>query len=141
MPTHTLHFTVRTPHDVVLEIEARSIRIPTESGQAGLRPQNEPQIVAVEPGLLVVQTDANQTRFIGTAGGLLVTERARATLMTPLAVAGSDRDSIMKELQTALGEPNEEMQARAMLANLEDEILRELRRKPSGVAAREGNRA
>jgi F0F1-type ATP synthase epsilon subunit len=139
MPARTLHFTVRTPHDVILEIEARSIRIPTESGQAGLRPQNEPQIVAVEPGLLVVHTDGNVTRFVGTAGGLLVTERARATVMTPLAVVGSDRDSIIKQLQTALGEPNEEMHARAMLVNLEDEILRELRRT-SGLAGRESAR-
>ena len=137
MPARTLHFIVRTPHEVILETEARSIRIPTESGQVGLRPQNEPQIIAVEAGLVLLHTEHDETRFIGTAGGLLVAERLRATLMTPLAVFGSDRNSIIDQLQTALGEPNEEMQARAMLANLEEEIISEMRRKPSGPAARE----
>jgi F0F1-type ATP synthase epsilon subunit len=137
MATGKLHFIVRTPHEVIVETEARSIRIPTESGQVGLRPQNEPQIIAVEAGLVLVHTAQNETRFIGTAGGLLVAERLRATLMTPLAVSGSDRESIMNQLQTALGEPNEEMQARAMLANLEEEIISEMRRKPGSAAVRE----
>jgi F0F1-type ATP synthase epsilon subunit len=136
MTAHALHFIVRTPHEVVAEIEARSIRAPTESGQVGLRPRNEPQVIAVEAGLVVVRTVQNETRFLGTAGGLLAVERLRATLMTPLAIIGSDRESMMDQLEKALGEPNEEMQARALLAGLEEQILTEMRRKPGGPAGR-----
>jgi F0F1-type ATP synthase epsilon subunit len=136
MPERSLHFTVRTPHEVVVEIEALSIRVATETGQVGLRPRSEPQILAVEAGLVLVRTDKDQTLFIGTAGGLLTAERDRANLMTPLAVQGFDRAGIMNQLQAALGEPNEEMQARAMLANLEEQILTEMRRKPGEPAGR-----
>jgi F0F1-type ATP synthase epsilon subunit len=136
MPPGTLHFIVRTPHAVAVEIDVHSIRIPTESGQVGLRPQIEPQIIAVEAGLVLVRNGPHDMRFIGTAGGLLVAEKVRATLMTPLALSGADRSSIMDQLQKALGEPNDEMQARAMLANLEEEIISEMRGRPQHVERR-----
>lgn len=138
MTAGTLRFTVRTPHDVVLEIDARSLRVPTETGHVGLRPRAEPMVLAVEASLILVRTDTGQgVTFVGTAGGLLTCDGLTATLLTPLAVAGDDEESIMQELETALAEPSEEMQARAMLGRLESQILSELRhegktREPAG---------
>lgn len=140
MPDTFLHFIVRTPHEVVLDKEARSIRIPTETGQVGLRPFNEPQIIAVEPGLVLCEEKNQAMDFVGTAGGLLVLERDSATLMTPLAVSGSERATITAQLQTALGEPNEEMQVRAMLEDLEEHILEEVRRKGDNLSGRRKSR-
>ena len=128
MSISALHFIVRTPHALIVDTEASSIRIPTETGQVGLRPRNEPQVIAVESGLILVRAKNAETLFVGTAGGLLICERNAATLLTPFAVSGKDRSSIMTNLQTALDGPSEEMKTRTMLAKLEDEILTEARR-------------
>ena len=66
----TLHFVIRTPQEIVLERDVASVRVPTETGQVGLRPHGEPTVLAVEPGLIVVRQD-DLVRFAGTAGGLL----------------------------------------------------------------------
>jgi len=123
-----LHLTVRTPHEIVLEIDARSLRIPTETGQVGLRPRMEPLVLAVEASLVLVRTDG-LTKYVGTAGGMLTCDGTQATLMTPLAVVGDDESSIMAELDRVLGEPSAELQARAMLDRLEGRILSEMRRE------------
>lgn len=128
MPEQSIRFLVRTPHKTVIEIHAKSVRLPTETGQVGLRPYTEATVIGVEAGLVLVQSAENQTRFVGTAGGLLTSERLEATLLTPLAVVGNDYGAILAELKSAIGEPNEEMQAREMLANLEEKILTEIRR-------------
>lgn len=133
-----LHLTVRTPHEVVMEADARSLRVPTETGQVGLRPRVEPLVLAVEPSLVLVRTES-KTIFVGTAGGLLTCNGREVSLMTPLAVVGEDEQSIMDELERVLGEPNEEMQARAMLDRLEGRILGEMRRQRKETTSRTAN--
>ena len=68
--TSFLKLIVRTPRWVVVETEARSLRVLTETGQVGLRPNMEPVILTVEPGLALVH-QADGFTFVGTAGGLL----------------------------------------------------------------------
>lgn len=126
MPETVLHVTVRTPHAVVCEADAASLRVPTESGQVGIRPRTEATVLAVEVGLVLVHTSAG-SRFIGTAGGLLACDGATATLLTPLAVVGDTEQTILAELEHALQEPSEEMQARTTLSKIEGEILHEMR--------------
>ena len=86
-----LHFVIRTPQDIVLECDVASVRVPTETGQVGLRPHSEPTVLAVEPGLIVVRQD-DLIRFAGTAGGLLHCDGAVAHLLTPVAVIGDCTD-------------------------------------------------
>jgi F0F1-type ATP synthase epsilon subunit len=137
MAEPSLHMTIRTQHEVVLETDASALRVPTESGQVGLRPRAEATLLAVEAGLMLVCTKTGM-RFVGTAGGLLSCDGTTATLLTPLAVVGDDEQSILDELERVLQEPSEEMQARAALGKLEGEILGEMRRERQERAGRQG---
>jgi F0F1-type ATP synthase epsilon subunit len=121
-----LKLIVRTPREVVLELDILSLRAPTATGQVGVRPRVEPLVLAIEPGLVLVRQD-DGFRFIGTAGGLLRCDGERASLLTPLAVAGKDEDDVLAALEQALAQPNVELEARATLSRLEGSILRELR--------------
>lgn len=137
MDKRGFQFTIRTPHETALFLEVRSVRIPTETGQVGLREHAEPTVIAVEPGLVLAHTMESETVFAGTAGGLLLCDGMQALLLTPLAVAGIDHDTIVQQLRAAVDEPNEEMRARAMLEKLEEEILGEMRRPRKGRSASE----
>lgn len=119
---------IRTPHETVFEAEARSLRVPTESGQVGLRPSVEGHVSAFETGVMNLRTPDNSIRFIGTAGGLLVCDGKAATMLTPLAVVGKDEQSVLSQLDSVLSRPSSEMEARRMLSRLEGEIVNELRR-------------
>jgi F0F1-type ATP synthase epsilon subunit len=137
MAERLLHITIRTQHAVVFEVDATSLRVPTESGQVGLRPRAEATLLAVEAGLVLVKT-GDRTRCIGTVGGLLSCDGATATLLTPLAVVGDDEQTILAALDRALQEPSEEMRARATLGKLEGEIVQELRREQRARIGRPG---
>jgi F0F1-type ATP synthase epsilon subunit len=121
-----LKLVVRTPREVVLEVGVSSVRVPTETGQVGVRPRAEPLVLAVEPGLVLVRRD-DAYEFVGTAGGLLRCDGATASLLTPLAVTGDDEDAVIDSLEGALAQPSVEMEARATLGRLQSSILRELR--------------
>ena len=121
-----LRLIVRTPREVVLELDATSLRVPTESGQVGMRPRVEALVLAVEPGLVLVR-HGDSLHFIGSAGGLLRCDGKRASLLTPLAVAGKDEDEVMTALEQALAQPNVELEARVTLSRFQSRILRELR--------------
>lgn len=126
MKVTELKLVVRTPREVVLECGVSSIRVPTETGQVGVRPRAEPFVLAVEPGLVLVrQTEA--FLFVGTAGGMLRCDSASASLLTPLAVTGDEEEAVLDALEEALAQPSMEMEARATLGKLQSSILRELR--------------
>lgn len=126
MAERRLHITVRTQYEIVFEADATALRVPTESGQVGLRPRVEATLLAVEAGLVLVKIGA-RTQYIGTAGGLLSCDGVSTTLLTPLAVVGDDEQTILEALEHALQEPSEELQARTTLGRLEGEILHEIR--------------
>jgi len=128
---HPLHSVVRTPHGVVFEQDVDALRVPTESGQVGLRPRGEPTVLSVEPGLAIAR--AGETRyFLGTTGGLLTTDGADATLLTALAITGTTAEAVLAELEAALAAPNAELAVRAAIDRLESGILRELQRERRG---------
>lgn len=122
-----LHVVVRTPRDVVLEHDVASLRVPTRSGQVGLRPRSEPAVLAIEPGLIVLRLSGDYL-YAGTAGGLLRCSGTEASLLTPLAVVGRALEQVQNELESALAEPSEEMEVRQTLTRLETNILQQLRR-------------
>lgn len=129
--SNTLELVVRTPHEVVFREQVLSARVLTETGHVGLRPRTEAMLLAVEAGIVNVRVGvegAVAEQFIGAAGGLLIMDGLTATLMTPLAVVGSDERQIVNELEQVLQLPNSEMEARATLTKLEGHILSELRR-------------
>jgi F0F1-type ATP synthase epsilon subunit len=121
-----LKLVVRTPREVVFELGVSSIRVPTETGQVGVRRRAEPLVLAVEPGLVLVRQVDNY-QFVGTVGGLLRCDGATASLLTPLAVTGIDEDAVIDALEVALAQPSVEMEARATLDRLQSSILHELR--------------
>jgi F0F1-type ATP synthase epsilon subunit len=129
-----IQLVIRTPHEVILEKSTRSVRVLTETGHVGLRPRTEPSVIAVEPGIIYVHSatdpQADET-FIGTAGGLMICDHNRATLLTPLAMVGDSETSIVEQLNELMQRPNSEMEARAALSKLEGHILTEIRREQS----------
>jgi F0F1-type ATP synthase epsilon subunit len=124
-----LRLVIRTPRGAVLDEEVRSARVPAASGQVGLRPRQEPFLLAVEPGLIVVRTP-ERTRFAASAGGLLESDRERTALYTPFAVAGDDETEVLAALDRALATPDSELTLRRRLGELEQRIVRELRPRP-----------
>jgi len=131
----TLHVTIRTPREIVVDQEFLAMRVPTRSGHVGLRPRGEPTVLAVEAGLIVLRLGAGM-RYAGTAGGLLHSGRDTASLLTPLAVVGDDVESVSRQLDELLSAPSEEMEVRRTLERLETHILQELRQgeEPAGIS-------
>ena len=125
MAKATLHFVIQTPQRIVLEREVASVRVPTETGQVGIRPHGEPSVLAVEPGLIVLRQD-DLTCFAGTAGGLLHCDGTVASLLTPVAVIGDALTTVLEDLDRALAAPSTEQETRALLGRLEKNILLEL---------------
>jgi len=82
-----LQLVISTPGDVVVDEPVESLRVPTEIGPVVVRPGDEPYLLAVEPGLVVVGL-AGGARFAATAGGLLDGECGRAELYPRFAVVG-----------------------------------------------------
>lgn len=121
-----LQLIVRTPHRVVVETFVRSLRVPTATGQVGLRPRCEPLVLAIEARLILAYTH-DGLRFVGTAGGLLTCDGKTATITSPVAVIGESQEQLQQELNRILGEPTEDMQARTALQRLEAGILNEIR--------------
>lgn len=132
MTKRTLHVTILTPKEMVVDEEVTSMRILTQSGHVGLRPRGEASVLAVEAGLVVLKF-SDRIRYAGTAGGLLRTSGEAAKLLTPLAVVGDDLESVSQQLDGLLTAPNEEMEVRRTLGRLETRILQELHQQGEAV--------
>jgi F0F1-type ATP synthase epsilon subunit len=130
-----LHLVIRTPHEIVFDEHVRAARVPTESGQVGLRPREEPFEIVVEPGLCLVRAEGG-ARFVATVGGLLEGERGTATLYTPYAVVGDHGEELLTRLDRALATPDSELAARRKLGELEQHIVKELRQRPRAETGR-----
>lgn len=131
-----LQMEIRTPGETVFDEPVLSARVPTESGQVGLRPRGEPLLLVVEPGLILLRTDRG-ARFAATAGGLLEGRRERSVLLTPFAVVSDAAEEVLGALDRALEVPDSDLVARRRLGELEQQILRELREHgPAGPVGR-----
>ena len=144
MADATLQLVVRTPREVVAELEVLSLRVASDTGQVGLRPGCEPAVLAVEPGLALAATAAG-LRFLATAGGALRCDGRRAVLLSPIAVMGEDAESVSRLLEAALDGPGADADLRRALGRLEAALLRELRdggapRGPARTEHTEGER-
>jgi F0F1-type ATP synthase epsilon subunit len=123
-----LRFLVRTPRAVAIDRRLQSVRLPTESGQFGLRPGAEPMLVAIEPGLLLLR-DVARTDYAASAGGLLSVAREVSTLYTPFAVSGGSAEEVLEQFEQAQQDPTSDLSTHRQLEALELKILRELRRE------------
>jgi F-type H+-transporting ATPase subunit epsilon len=113
-----LRLVVRTPRGDLVDAPVDAVRLPTETGQVGLRPGAEALRLAVEPGLVLVRSEGGP-RLVATAGGLLEVEPARLTLYTPFAAVGDTAAALQDALDAALADPEGELAARLRLAGLE----------------------
>lgn len=134
-----LRLALRSPNEAILDEEFDSIRVPTQSGQVGLRSHVEPTVLTVEAGLIVLRGQSG-TRYAGTAGGLLRTDGNVVTVLTPLAVVGDDVASVSQQLEQMMRSPSEEMEVRRTLGRLENRILQELQHSESSSVAELGKR-
>lgn len=134
-----LHVIIRTPRETVVDQTVTSMRVPTESGQVGLRPRGEASVLAVEAGLIVLRLNGG-FKYVGTAGGLLHSSGKAASMLTPLAVIGDDVQSVARDLDALLSNPSEEMDVRRVLGRLESRILQELRQGDDMTPPAKGQR-
>jgi F0F1-type ATP synthase epsilon subunit len=123
----TLRLVVRTPERGIFDEAVTSLRLPTDTGQVGLRPRAEATVLVVEPGLVLARA-GGALRFLATAGGLLRCDGSSATLLTPVAVVGDSEQSVAQALDQVLRTAHAELELRAVLQRLETGILLELRR-------------
>ncbi len=126
MGEETLRLLVRTPQGGVFDERVSSLRVPTDSGQLGLRPRSEAAALVVEPGL-VLAASMDGLRFLATAGGLLRCDGTEVILLTPLAVVGKSAEAVRAKLSEALERLSPDLELRAVLQRLETGILQELR--------------
>lgn len=126
MPEHSLRFVVWTPDARVVDEPVLAARVPTRSGQVGLRPEEEPFASVVEAGLCLLRRETG-LQFAATAGGLLDAGRDTATLYTPFAVVGSRGEDVLAALDRVLQAPDSELAARRRMGELEQRIVHELR--------------
>lgn len=124
-----LHLLIRTPHEIVFDETIVSARLPTPTGQVGLRPRAEPLLLAIEPGLVLLRFEGG-THFAATAGGLFESDREKAVLYTPFGVTGDDAERVLDALEQALATPGGDVQLRRRLGELEEHIVREVRSSP-----------
>lgn len=129
-----LRLVVRTPRGVALDAPVRSLRVPTDTGQVGIRPRTERGALVVEPGLCLCRTDEG-VRFLGTAGGLLRKDRERAVLLTPAAAAGSSPPEAEVGLAAALRGVEADRALRNELDRLERALAGELRARATRGSA------
>jgi F0F1-type ATP synthase epsilon subunit len=122
-----IHLVIRTPREVVFNENVRGIRIPTETGQVGIRPAAEPMLLVVEPGLIVIRKGDGE-RFAASAGGLFESGCQCCVLYTPFAVTGKQDTDVLAALDRAISTPHSELAARRRLGELEQRIVREIRR-------------
>lgn len=120
-----LQFLIRTPRDTAYDTRVRGLRVPTASGQVGIRRGAEPLLLVVEPGLIVIHA-ADADRFAASAGGLFECDVQRCVLYTPFAVTGAQDADVLAALDRALATPDGELAARHRLDELEQQIVREL---------------
>jgi len=126
MSRHGLHVIVRTPREVVVELDVDSLRVPTDSGQLGIRRRAEATVAAIEPGLVLGRAGAQQ-HFIATAGGLLHMTGLEVVLLTPIAVVGDDAAAVVAAVDAALAKAAPERELRQAIERLETGLLREVR--------------
>jgi F0F1-type ATP synthase epsilon subunit len=125
MDKRGLYFVAQTPSLTVFSAVVESVRLPTETGQVGLRRGMEPIVLPVEPGLVLLRAHES-TMFMGCAGGLLIVDTQAATLLTPLAVVGVDIAVAKRGLDEALAEAPMKLAVRKRLRRLEDHVLTRL---------------
>ena len=124
--SNSLQVVIRTPQSVVVETDADSVRVLSETGHVGLRPRMEHIILALEPGLALVHRNES-ILFVGTVGGLLTCDGVIVTILTPLAVAGKNEETVLRELQIQLDQPMTEMEVRNTINSIQTNILNELK--------------
>jgi len=130
-----LRLVIRTPHAAVVDGDVDAARVPTRTGQLGLRPRQEPFVTVVESGLVILDAGTDR-RFAATAGGLLRADRDAALLATPFAVTGATGEEVLRALDLALAAPDSELVTRRRMALLEQRIVQEL--DPSHRGRRDG---
>lgn len=131
--------TVRTPRRVVLETNVLALRVPTETGQVGLRPRCEPIVLAIEPGVLRWRAVRGRG-VVATAGGLLHCDGRQVVVLTPIASAGDDEQTVMRALEGGGDAVPLEWQVRRLVGKLQERLWQELTNSSAGAADTTGTR-
>jgi F0F1-type ATP synthase epsilon subunit len=126
----TLRAVVRTPTEVLFDGDVRSVRLPTPSGQVGVRARAEAWLTALSPGLVLLER-AEGRLHAGTAGGIARNDGQTITLFSPFAAVG-DAEAVLRALAAAQSDDEGELAALRNLSELEQRITSEVRAGRTG---------
>lgn len=93
----TLHLEVLTPQTTVLDQEVASLVVPLRNGWLGVFPGHAPFQARLLPGAVIFRSAA-QERIVATLGGTIVTDGARATILTGVAMLDRDLDVLEQHI-------------------------------------------
>lgn len=116
---------VRTPTAVLFDGGVHSVRLPTPTGQVGVRARAEAWVTALSPGLVLLQRHDGVV-YAGTAGGLARNDGQTLALFSPFAAVGAAAD-VLAALAAARADEEGELAALRNLSELEQRITAELR--------------
>lgn len=118
------------PHAVLWEGgDVRRIVAESGGGQFGLLPRRLDCAAALTPGILTYETGAGGEQFVAVDRGVLVKTGPEVVVSVRHAVAGADLGHLRRLVEAEFRRLDEtERRARALLARMESEIIRETTR-------------
>lgn len=126
MQTARMNLKILLPYKIFAE-KAGVLRIVAESraGSFGLLPHRLDCVVALEPGILVFETEADGEVYLAVDEGILVKSGADVLVSVRNAIGGTDlgklREAVEREFLTL---DKQEQSVRSVLAKLESGFIR-----------------
>src|SRR3569623_3517977 len=89
---HTIHVDVVSAEESFFSGEARFVALPGEAGELGIYPRHTPLITRVKPGSVRIEKADGSEEFIFVAGGILLVQPTKVTVLSDSALRGKDLD-------------------------------------------------
>lgn len=91
---NTLHLTITTPERIVLEIEVRSVNVPTVDGEIGLLPDHIPLVSLLAPGELHAVTTGGDEQIMAVSGGFIEVRDNAVVILADTAEKAEEIDEV-----------------------------------------------
>ena len=119
-----MHLTVYQPSDMFLEVTVDKIVAEGPAGSFGILPRHIDLVTALVPGILTYETQTGTEEFLAVKGGILVKQKDRVKLVTPMVVKGK-LGELKQVLKRMISEVDErEKKTRTAVAKLEANFIR-----------------
>lgn len=89
---HRLVVRVITPERIVVDTQAKSLRIPATDGSMGIFPRHAGMVAALDPGLLAIRLDGGMEQEMFIAGGFAEVRGETVRILTAAGEKASEID-------------------------------------------------